>query len=102
MVAMDNGIDYINYKFNEDKLLQEFKEYINKTYVQHYAGGKFQINEVLIDQGVGLEFFLGNVQKYASRYGIKGEMSDHRKDILKVLHYAILALYDHDKRQESN
>jgi hypothetical protein len=83
-------------------LLQEFKEYINKTYSQHYAGEKFQINEVLIDQGVGLEFFLGNVQKYASRYGKKGEMSEHRKDILKVLHYAILALYDHDKRQESN
>ncbi len=39
---------------------------------------------------------IGNVDKYSYRYGKKGEVSDHRKDLMKVLHYALLALHTHD------
>jgi hypothetical protein len=52
---------------------------------------------VIVDRGHGLGFFLGNVDKYNARYGQKGGPSDHRKDLMKVLHYALLALNEHDR-----
>jgi hypothetical protein len=43
-------------------------------------------------------FFLGNVDKYNARYGKKGETpEEYRKDLMKVLHYGLLALYEHDR-----
>lgn len=87
----------INYKFREDELIQEFKDYIDATYSGHYGQGKLQSSEVIVDRGHGLGFFLGNVDKYNARYGKKGTPSDHRKDLVKVLHYALLALYEHDR-----
>jgi len=80
------------YKFNEDTLVKEFMDYIDSTYGGHYGQGGLQSAEVIVDRGHGLGFFLGNVDKYNARYGKKGEPADHRKDILKVIHYAFLAL----------
>ena len=84
------------YKFNEDTLVKEFMDYIDSTYGGHYGQGGLQSAEVIVDRGHGLGFFLGNVDKYNARYGKKGEPADHRKDILKVIHYAFLALNEHD------
>jgi hypothetical protein len=39
-------------------------------------------------------FCIGNVLKYAQRYGRKDGYN--RKDLQKVLHYAIMALHVHD------
>ena len=86
----------IEYKFNEGRLIGEFKDYIDSTYDAHYCTSGIQSSEVIIDRGRGMGFFLGNVDKYSSRYGNKGEVSDHRKDLMKVLHYALLALHTHD------
>ena len=86
----------IKYKFNEGRLIAEFKDYIDSTYDAHYCTSGIQSSEVIIDRGRGMGFFLGNVDKYSSRYGNKGEVSDHRKDLMKVLHYALLALHTHD------
>ena len=48
-------------------------------------------------------FFLGNVDKYNARYGKKGETPDEfRKDLMKVLHYVLLALYEHDRTYSEN
>jgi hypothetical protein len=85
------------YKFNEDTLVKEFMDYIDSTYGGHYGQGGLQSAEVIVDRGHGLGFFLGNVDKYNARYGKKGEPADHRKDILKVIHYAFLALNEHDR-----
>ena len=85
------------YKFNEDTLVKEFMDYIDSTYGGHYGQGGLQSAEVIVDRGHGLGFFLGNVDKYNARYGKKGEPADHRKDILKVNHYAFLALNEHDR-----
>jgi len=85
------------YKFNEDVLLGEIRQYIDKTYEQHYSGSKLQSTEVIMDNGHGAGFCLGNVVKYAQRYGKKGNSEkDYRKDLLKIIHYGILALYNHD------
>lgn len=86
----------IDYKFNEDKLIEEFMTYVNATYNQHYAKEKFQATEFIIDGGHGTGFCIGNVLKYAQRYGKKGSRDDARKDLLKVLHYALIQLHVHD------
>tara|TARA_B100000609_G_scaffold174782_1_gene151681 strand:- start:94 stop:414 length:321 start_codon:yes stop_codon:yes gene_type:complete len=86
----------IDYKFNEDKLLREFKKYIDGTYNAHYSKEKFQATEFIVDSGHGTGFMIGNVMKYAQRYGKKGSDADARKDLLKVLHYALMQLHVHD------
>ena len=87
----------IDYKFNEAELIKEFKEYVDSTYGQHYAKEKFQATEFIVDGGHGTGFCIGNVLKYAQRYGKKGTADDARKDLMKVLHYALIQLYVHDK-----
>jgi len=88
----------IDYKFRENELISELQTYIDNTYAGHYGQGGLQSSEVIVDRGRGLDFFLGNVDKYNARYGKKGSANDHRKDIMKILHYALLALYEHDRQ----
>lgn len=90
-----------DYKFNEGKLIEEIREYINSTYSQHYAAGKnskskIQTTEIIIDRGHGTGFCLGNMDKYSNRYGTKGTREEWRKDLMKVIHYAMIQLYIHD------
>lgn len=84
----------VEYKFNEGPLVSELKEYIDSTYQGHYSKNKFQSTEFIIDCGHGMGFALGNVLKYAQRYGKKD--GANRKDLMKILHYAIIALHQHD------
>ena len=92
----DTTLNIVDYKFSEDKYLEELKEYIDSTYQGHYSTNKFQSTEVIIARGHGTGFCMGNVDKYANRYGKKGTREDARKDLLKVIHYAILQLHVHD------
>lgn len=82
------------YKFNEDILIEEFKRYVDETYNQHYSTDKYQASEIIRDSGLGQGFFLGNVIKYAKRYGKKE--GKNRKDLFKILHYTLLMIYEHD------
>jgi len=98
-----DDMNNINYKFDEPKYLEELAKYIDATYGQHYAQGrtKRQTLEGIIDAGHGIGFCVGNVMKYAERYGKKGDDVDKfRADMMKVLHYAVLGLYVHDKTYE--
>ena len=88
----------ISYKYSEDRILKELKEYIDKTYDQHYSQNKYQSTEFIIDSGHGTGFCIGNILKYAQRYGKKGTKEDARKDLLKVIHYGIMSLHNHDKQ----
>ena len=89
--------DDIAYKFNENELIQELKEYIDSTYSAHYSRNKFQSTEFIIDCGHGQGFALGNVLKYVQRYGKKDGYN--RADLMKDLHYALIALYNHDHEE---
>ncbi len=80
----------IRYKFNEDKILQEIKAYIDSTYDQHYSQGKYQATDMIIDAGHGEGFSIGNIMKYAMRCGKKDEK---KKELLKIIHYGIIGLY---------
>ena len=86
-----------DYKFNEGALIDELRSYIDATYTGHYSRNKFQSTEFISDCGHGIGFAIGNILKYAQRYGKKGNPEDYRKDLQKVLHYGIIALNEHDK-----
>jgi len=88
----------IDYKFSEGALIKELQSYIDKTYEGHYSKNKFQSTEFISDCGHGIGFAIGNILKYAQRYGKKGTPEDARRDLMKVLHYSIIALHEHDNR----
>ena len=67
-VVADKRIDY---KYSEDRILIEMKEYIDKTYNAHYSHNKFQATEFIMDSGHGEGFCIGNILKYSQRYGKK-------------------------------
>ena len=81
----------MKYKYNEDTALKELKKYIDSTYDAHYSKDKFQATEFIIDSGHGEGFCIGNILKYAQRYGKKN--GKDRNDLLKVIHYGIIALH---------
>ena len=89
-----NLVTKINYKYSEDKILDELRTYINGTYNAHYSHNKFQATEFIMDSGHGEGFCIGNILKYSQRYGKKD--GKNRKDLLKVIHYGIMALHNHD------
>ena len=90
----------ISYKYKEDEALEELKNYINGTYDEHYSRNKFQATEFIIDGGHGEGFCIGNILKYAQRYGKKN--GKDRKDLLKVIHYGIIALYINEMENLNN
>ena len=89
----------IDYKYNEGNTLAELQEYIDSTYDEHYSKNKFQATEFIIDGGHGEGFCIGNIMKYAQRYGKKDGYN--KRDLLKVIHYGIIALHNHDIMEKS-
>ena len=90
----------IEYKYNENTTLKELKEYIDSTYDEHYSKNRFQATEFIIDGGHGEGFCIGNIMKYAQRYGKKD--GKNRRDLLKVIHYGIIALYINEMEESEN
>jgi hypothetical protein len=90
------------YKYKEDVYINEMMAYIDNTYGEHYSKNKFQATEFIMDSGHGTGFCVGNVLKYAQRYGRKGTPDDWRKDMMKVIHYAMMQLYVHDEQFEDD
>jgi len=90
----------IDYKYNEGDLIAEIKDYIDGTYGEHYSINNYQATEFIIDGGHGEGFCVGNIMKYAQRYGKKNGYN--RKDLMKIIHYAIIAMYNHDLQHEEN
>jgi len=88
----------VMYKYNEGDLIAEIKDYIDGTYGEHYSTNKYQATEFIIDGGHGEGFCIGNIMKYAQRYGKKNGYN--RKDLMKIIHYAIIAMYNHDLYHE--
>ena len=90
----------IDYKFSEDTIIGELDQYIESTYSLHYNKNKFQATEFIVDSGHGMGFSLGNILKYAQRYGKKN--GHDKNDLLKVLHYGIIALHVHNLNNEES
>jgi hypothetical protein len=84
------------WKYNEEAIVKELLEYIRGTYTQHYSAGdqKIQTLDLIEACGDGEAFCRSNILKYASRYDKKGSA---RRDIMKILHYAVLLMNYNDK-----
>jgi hypothetical protein len=82
------------WKYNENEILKELTEYITATYNQHYSSDQIQTLDLIESCGDGEAFCRSNILKYASRYDKKGTA---RRDILKIMHYAVLLMYFNDK-----
>lgn len=86
----------MSFKYNEDALLAELRDYITGTYGQHYSAGNDAIQTLDLIEACGdaEAFCRSNILKYASRYDKKGTA---RRDIIKILHYGLLLLHFSDK-----
>ena len=82
-------------KYNESEILKEVSDYISQTYRGHYSAGNVQTLDLIDSVGDAEAFCRSNILKYASRYDKKGTA---RKDILKIIHYAVLLCHFNDKR----
>lgn len=87
-----------NFKFREDEILTKVSNHIIKTYDAHYSMNKIQSTEFIVDAGHGEGFCIGNIIKYAQRYGKKN--GKNKDDLLKIIHYAIILLGSEDGNKE--
>ena len=95
-VDFNKAYPVIPWKYNEEEILKELLEYVRGTYNQHYSAGddKIQTLDLIEACGDGEAFCRSNILKYASRYDKKGTA---RRDIMKILHYAVLLMHFNDK-----
>jgi hypothetical protein len=92
-----NNSPSIEYKYNEDKIIADFKAYIDSTYKQHYSTDEnVSCFDAWIALGDATPTFRNTALKYIWRYGKKN--GNNKDDLLKALHYILLCLYnDHYK-----
>ena len=78
------------WKYHEDVILKEIRDYLGGTYIAHYASPESQTQTLDLIEGIGdaEPFCRSNAIKYLSRFGKKGGKS--KQDILKAIHYCIL------------
>ena len=88
----------VDYRFSEDVILKDLECYIDGTYTSHYSKRKYQSTQFIEDCGHGEGFCMGNILKYAQRYGRKN--GKNRADLMKILHYGIIMLHIHDSENE--
>ena len=85
------------WKYNEEEIVKELLDYIRGTYKQHYAANDQNLQTLDFIEAAhndGEACSRDNIMKYVSRYDKKGTP---RRDILKILHYAVLLMYFNDK-----
>jgi hypothetical protein len=70
----------MDYKFEEDVTLSNIKDYIDSTYDQHYASGKYQATDMIVDAGFGEGFCIGNINEI--RHALRQKRRQN-KELLK-------------------
>ena len=81
-------------------ILKELKDYISTeltTSIILLVMIKFKRLTLIEACGDGESFCRSNILKYASRYDKKGTA---RRDIMKILHYAVLLMHFNDKNAQ--
>ena len=85
------------WKYNEEEIVKELLDYIRGTYKQHYAANDQNLQTLDFIEAAhndGEACSRDNIMKYVSRYDKKGTA---RRDIMKILHYAVLLMHFNDK-----
>ena len=86
----------IDYKFNEAELVKEFQAYIDCTYANIMQKKNSRLPSLLLTADMVQDSALVMFLSMPSATGKKGTSADARKDLMKVLHYALIGLYIHD------
>lgn len=87
----------VQWKYNEDKLLKELHDYLASTYGAHYIGeNNTQAMDLIAAGGMLFHFAASSIIKYAFRFGKKD--GANRKDLLKIIHYAMFMLWKLDSK----
>lgn len=89
----------ISYKYAEDRIISDFKSYIDNTYGQHYKSDLKSVEcfDAWIALGEATPTFRNTALKYLWRYGKKN--GNNKDDLMKTLHYTLMCLYnDHYKK----
>ena len=84
------------YKYHEEEILKDIEEYVSSTYQGHYTGKSHEFRNVqtidlMASKELAAAFCQANILKYGSRYGNKD--GNNKKDLMKVIHYAMLLLH---------
>jgi len=87
------------FKYHEEEILKDIEEYVSATYRGHYTGNTHEYRNVqtldlMAARDIASGFCQANIIKYGSRYGSKD--GREKKDLLKVIHYAMLLLHFDD------
>ena len=87
------------FKYHEEEILKDIEEYVSATYRGHYTGDTHEYRNVqtidlMAARSLASGFCQSNILKYGSRYGSKD--GRNKKDLLKVIHYAMLLLHFDD------
>lgn len=88
----------VDYKFKEAEILEELKNYIDSTYRKHYSNNDNSVQTFELISKIplrGLYFSTSSAMKYADRFGLKEGYN--RQDLLKIIHFGIMAMYCLDK-----
>ena len=104
-VSMTEPTNHL-WKYNEDEILKDVREYVIGTYKSHYCGQEanykdIQTIDLMAAKELAANFCQANILKYGSRYGSKD--GRNKIDLLKVIHYAMLLLHfdAHYSRQDN-
>ena len=84
------------FKYHEKEILKDIEEYVSRTYQGHYTGKSHEYRNVqtldlMAAKELASGFCQANILKYGSRYGNKD--GKNTKDLMKVIHYAMLLLH---------
>ena len=85
-ITNNNGF----WKYREDEILKELRDYLSGTYRSHYTSQESKTQTLDLIEGIGdaEAFCRSNAIKYLSRFGKKDGKS--KLDILKAIHYCVL------------
>tara|TARA_B100001057_G_scaffold276786_1_gene277104 strand:- start:1170 stop:1850 length:681 start_codon:yes stop_codon:yes gene_type:complete len=81
------------FKYSEDEILKDVKDYIASTYSAHYTskGSQIQTLDLIESIGDAESFCRANAIKYLSRFGKKN--GKYKFDLFKAMHYCTLLYY---------
>lgn len=84
-------------KYFEEHFIEDIRAYLQGTYGQHYSIDAIQLIDIWEAKGSLESTSIDVAQKYLFRYGKKDGFN--RKDLLKAIHYIIIAMYARDKKE---
>ena len=91
----------VEYKRNEDKILEAIQQYIDTTYTAHYARGSGRdVVDDWEEMGIAKEAYLSNIVKYTRRLGKKEGWNP--KDLMKIIHYSIFLINELGREKDDD